>query len=76
MHQTIGPGLRLGYFICNPLFAERLVRATEVVTQSPSGLSQVSFFLNVILARLLINHIRLLSLSFCKPGVRAVSYLG
>lgn len=26
--------------MCNPLFAERLVRATEVVSQTPSGWSQ------------------------------------
>lgn len=38
--QTIAPGSRLGYFVCNPLFAERLVRATEVVSQTPSGWSQ------------------------------------
>ncbi|KAJ3785392.1 pyridoxal phosphate-dependent transferase [Lentinula aff. detonsa] len=38
--KTLGPGNRLGYFVCNPLFAERLLRATEVTTQAPSGLSQ------------------------------------
>ncbi|KAL4992360.1 pyridoxal phosphate-dependent transferase, partial [Aspergillus falconensis] len=38
--KTIFPGLRLGYFIANPLFAERLLRATEVETQDPAGLSQ------------------------------------
>uniref|UniRef100_A0A8H7TN80 Aminotransferase class I/classII large domain-containing protein n=1 Tax=Bionectria ochroleuca TaxID=29856 RepID=A0A8H7TN80_BIOOC len=38
--KTIFPGLRLGYFIANPLFTERLLRATEVETQDPAGLSQ------------------------------------
>ncbi|KAF5392412.1 hypothetical protein D9757_002328 [Collybiopsis confluens] len=31
---------RLGYFVCNPVFAERILRATEVTSQAPSGLSQ------------------------------------
>ncbi|CAI7587763.1 unnamed protein product [Penicillium glandicola] len=39
--KTISPGLRLGYFVANPMFTERLLRATEVETQDPSGLSQV-----------------------------------
>ncbi|KAK7039228.1 hypothetical protein VNI00_010133 [Paramarasmius palmivorus] len=39
--KTLGPGNRLGYFVCNPLFAERLLRATEVMTQTPSGWSQM-----------------------------------
>jgi aromatic amino acid aminotransferase I / 2-aminoadipate transaminase len=38
--KTLAPGLRLGYFVANPLFTERLLRATEVETQDPSGLSQ------------------------------------
>lgn len=38
--KTTFPGLRLGYFIANPLFVERLLRATEVETQDPAGLSQ------------------------------------
>ncbi|KAJ4485327.1 pyridoxal phosphate-dependent transferase [Lentinula aciculospora] len=38
--KTLGPGNRLGYFVCNPIFAERILRATEVTTQAPSGLSQ------------------------------------
>jgi aromatic amino acid aminotransferase I len=38
--KTLFPGLRLGYFIANPLFIERLLRATEVETQDPAGLSQ------------------------------------
>ncbi|KAE9411327.1 PLP-dependent transferase [Gymnopus androsaceus JB14] len=38
--KTLGPGNRLGYFICNPVFAERLLRATEVTTQAASGWSQ------------------------------------
>ncbi|KAF5341482.1 hypothetical protein D9758_013938 [Tetrapyrgos nigripes] len=35
--KTLGPGNRLGYFICNPIFSERLLRATEVTTQAPGG---------------------------------------
>ncbi|KAH6657578.1 aromatic aminotransferase Aro8 [Truncatella angustata] len=38
--KTLAPGLRLGYFVANPLFTERLLRATEVETQDPSGVSQ------------------------------------
>ncbi|KAH8895551.1 aromatic aminotransferase Aro8 [Thozetella sp. PMI_491] len=38
--KTLAPGLRLGYFITNPIFTERLLRASEVETQDPSGLSQ------------------------------------
>lgn len=38
--KTIFPGLRLGYFIAHPVFIERLLRATEVETQDPAGLSQ------------------------------------
>ncbi|THU79070.1 PLP-dependent transferase [Dendrothele bispora CBS 962.96] len=38
--KTMGPGNRLGYFVCNPLFSERLVRASEVTTQAPAGWSQ------------------------------------
>jgi aromatic amino acid aminotransferase I len=38
--KTLAPGLRTGYFVANPLFTERLLRATEVETQEPSGLSQ------------------------------------
>lgn len=38
--KTIFPGLRLGYFIANSVFIERLLRATEVETQGPAGLSQ------------------------------------
>ncbi|KAF9260461.1 PLP-dependent transferase [Marasmius fiardii PR-910] len=39
--KTLAPGNRLGYFICNPVFAERLLRATEVMTQAPAGWSQI-----------------------------------
>ncbi|KAG7087453.1 hypothetical protein E1B28_013419 [Marasmius oreades] len=39
--KTLGPGNRLGYFICNPIFAERLQRASEVMTQAPAGWSQI-----------------------------------
>lgn len=38
--KTLAPGLRLGYFVANPVFTERLLRASEVETQDPSGLSQ------------------------------------
>lgn len=38
--KTLAPGCRLGYFISNPMFSERLLRATEVETQTPSGFSQ------------------------------------
>uniref|UniRef100_A0A0W0EVL4 Putative PLP-dependent transferase n=1 Tax=Moniliophthora roreri TaxID=221103 RepID=A0A0W0EVL4_MONRR len=38
--KTLGPGNCLGYFVRNPLFAERLLRATEVMSQMPSGWSQ------------------------------------
>lgn len=30
----------MGYFVANPVFTERLLRATEVETQDPAGLSQ------------------------------------
>ncbi|KAF5341467.1 hypothetical protein D9758_013944 [Tetrapyrgos nigripes] len=40
MSKTLGPGNRLGYFVCNSFFAERLVHATEVVSQAPCGWSQ------------------------------------
>lgn len=39
--KTLFPALRLGYFIANPVFIERLLRASEVETQDPSGLSQL-----------------------------------
>lgn len=38
--KVLSPGARLGYYVCNPLFAERLLRATEVESQTPSGWSQ------------------------------------
>ncbi|KAH8650026.1 pyridoxal phosphate-dependent transferase [Xylariales sp. PMI_506] len=38
--KTLAPGLRLGYFVANAQFTERLLRATETDTQDPSGLSQ------------------------------------
>lgn len=38
--KTLAPGLRLGFFVTNPIFSERLLRALEVDTQDPSGLSQ------------------------------------
>jgi aromatic amino acid aminotransferase I len=45
--KTLFPGLRLGYFIANPMFIERLLRATEVETQDPAGLSQ-AFVLSLL----------------------------
>lgn len=45
--KTLAPGLRLGYFVANPIFTERLLRATEVDTQDPSGLSQ-AFVLSLL----------------------------
>lgn len=39
--KTLSPGNRLGNFIANPVFIERLLRATEVETQAPSGWSQI-----------------------------------
>lgn len=38
--KTISPGSRLGHFTASPLFIERILRATEVTTQAPSGWSQ------------------------------------
>ncbi|KAF5558711.1 Aromatic amino acid aminotransferase [Fusarium phyllophilum] len=38
--KTLFPGLRLGFFVANSLFIERLLRVTEVETQDPAGLSQ------------------------------------
>ncbi|KAJ2982280.1 hypothetical protein NUW54_g10772 [Trametes sanguinea] len=40
--KTIAPGSRLGFFTCNPRFAERLERAGETSTQAPCGFGQVS----------------------------------
>ncbi|EIN10771.1 PLP-dependent transferase [Punctularia strigosozonata HHB-11173 SS5] len=38
--KTIAPGSRLGWFTCNPVFAERLERQGETSTQSPCGFGQ------------------------------------
>jgi len=38
--KTIAPGTRMGWFTCNPVFAERFERHGEVTTQRPSGFSQ------------------------------------
>jgi hypothetical protein len=40
--QTIAPGSRLGWFTCNPVFAERLERQGETTTAAACGFSQVS----------------------------------
>ncbi|KAH7015589.1 pyridoxal phosphate-dependent transferase [Ilyonectria destructans] len=45
--KTIFPGLRMGYFIANPVFIERLLRASEVETQDPAGLSE-AFVLSLL----------------------------
>ena len=39
--KTIAPGCRLGWFTCNPVFAERLERQGETTTQAPCGFGQV-----------------------------------
>lgn len=38
--KTIAPGSRLGWFTCNPVFAERLERQGETSTQAPCGFGQ------------------------------------
>ncbi|KAJ7507762.1 pyridoxal phosphate-dependent transferase [Mycena galericulata] len=38
--KTIAPGCRLGWYTCNPMFAERLERAAETTTQAPCGFGQ------------------------------------
>ncbi|KAJ7129722.1 PLP-dependent transferase [Mycena epipterygia] len=38
--KTIAPGCRLGWYTCNPMFAERLERAAETTTQAPCGFAQ------------------------------------
>jgi len=38
--KTIAPGVRLGWFTCSPVFAERLERIGETSTQAPCGFSQ------------------------------------
>ncbi|KAJ7047399.1 pyridoxal phosphate-dependent transferase [Mycena alexandri] len=38
--KTIAPGSRLGWYTCNPMFAERLERAAETSTQAPCGFGQ------------------------------------
>ncbi|TFK75944.1 PLP-dependent transferase [Pluteus cervinus] len=38
--KVIAPGCRLGWFTCNPLFAERLERQGETSLQAPCGFSQ------------------------------------
>ncbi|TFK43565.1 PLP-dependent transferase [Crucibulum laeve] len=38
--KTIAPGCRMGWFTCNPLFAERFERQAETTTQAPCGFSQ------------------------------------
>ncbi|EIM92817.1 PLP-dependent transferase [Stereum hirsutum FP-91666 SS1] len=38
--KTVAPGVRLGWFTCNPMFAERFERIGEVSSQSPCGVGQ------------------------------------
>ncbi|KAG9219324.1 hypothetical protein CCMSSC00406_0001734 [Pleurotus cornucopiae] len=38
--KTVSPGCRLGWFTCNPIFAERLERQGETSTQAPCGYGQ------------------------------------
>ncbi|KAH8118799.1 PLP-dependent transferase [Phellopilus nigrolimitatus] len=38
--KTIAPGARLGWFTCNPIFAERFERQGETSTQAPCGFGQ------------------------------------
>jgi aromatic amino acid aminotransferase I len=38
--KTIAPGSRLGWFTCNPVFAERLERQGETTSQAPCGFGQ------------------------------------
>ncbi|KIK59151.1 hypothetical protein GYMLUDRAFT_44904 [Collybiopsis luxurians FD-317 M1] len=39
--KTICPGAHLGWFTCNPMFAERLERMAEVSTHAPCGFTQI-----------------------------------
>ncbi|KAJ3768951.1 pyridoxal phosphate-dependent transferase [Lentinula raphanica] len=39
--KTVCPGSRLGWFTCNPMFAERLERTAETSSQAPSGFTQL-----------------------------------
>ncbi|KAL1663092.1 pyridoxal phosphate-dependent transferase [Schizophyllum commune] len=38
--KTLAPGFRVGWVVANSLFSERLIRANEALTQTPSGWSQ------------------------------------
>ncbi|OBZ70291.1 Aromatic amino acid aminotransferase C56E4.03 [Grifola frondosa] len=38
--KYVAPGARLGWFTCNPMFAERLERQGETSTQAPCGFGQ------------------------------------
>jgi aromatic amino acid aminotransferase I len=40
--KTLAPGTRIGWFVANKMFTERLLRGTEVQTQMVSGFSSVS----------------------------------
>ncbi|KAF8524564.1 PLP-dependent transferase [Hysterangium stoloniferum] len=48
--KVIAPGSRMGWFVCNPLFAERLERQGETTVSASSGFSQS------IIMQLIVNH--------------------
>lgn len=48
--KTICPGSRLGWITCNPLFAERLLRASESSSGAPCG------FVQALVSKLLVEH--------------------
>ena len=73
--QTIAPGCRLGWFTCNPLFAERIERAAETSTHAPSGFSQVENAI-CIYRLFLLNPIRRLYALSCRSGSSKVTYGG
>lgn len=39
--KTVAPGSRIGWFTCNPQFAERILRGQESSTQAPCGFGSV-----------------------------------
>lgn len=60
--KTLAPGARIGWFVANKMFIERLLRGTEVQTQMPSGFSSVS-------GRIGLSDSRSLSASSSRNGV-------
>jgi len=63
--KTIAPGSRLGWFTCNPLFAERLERIAETSTQAPCGFGQV------LITQLLVNEWKFSGFIRWLRGIRA-----